>query len=123
VAWNASAAKKLGKLDEARRMQEQVVMAYERRDESESAQAQLAALNLASTLSDLRQFDEAVRLVRHVVDVRTRTFGPEDPRTLDACQALASMTSAQRHDVTRDHAVDHASSPSMPPSELQGETD
>ena len=108
VAWSANAAKKLGKLDEARLMQELVVKAYELREDSEGTQAQLAALNLASTLGELQQFDEAVRLVRDVVDVRTRTLGPEDPRTLDVCQALASMRNAQRHEA-RAHAADQAS--------------
>ena len=92
MAWNASATKMLGRLAEARLLQEQVVAGYERRGEAESDQAQSAALNLASTLSELHEPTEAARLVRIVVDVRHRTLGPDDPLTVDAGAFLASVT-------------------------------
>jgi Tetratricopeptide repeat len=94
MAWNASATKRLGRLAEGRLLQEQVVAGYERRGEGESDQAQLAALNLASTLNELREPEEAARLARSVVDVRSRTLGPDDPKTVDATAFLASVTSA-----------------------------
>jgi hypothetical protein len=93
MAWNASATKRLGRLAEARLLQERVMAGYERRGEGESDQAQLAALNLASTLSELHERDEAARLVRIVVDVRSRTLGPDDPKTVGAAAFLVSLTS------------------------------
>jgi len=94
MAWSASAEKQLGRLDEARLLQEQVLAGYDRREEGESDQAQLAALNLASTLSELYELPEAARLVRHVVDVRSRTLGPDDPKTMNARQLLDSVERA-----------------------------
>ena len=104
LAWNAGATKRLGRLADTRLLQEQVLAGYERRGESEGDQAQLAALNLASTLSVLHERDEAARLVRTVVDVRRRTLGPDDPRTLDAATLLASVTSDRGTGETGDGA-------------------
>jgi Tetratricopeptide repeat len=102
MAWNASALKQLGGLDQARLLQEQVVHGYDRRGEEDSVQAQLAALNLASTLSELHELEEAARLLRHVVDVRSRTLGPDDPTTASARVLLDSVVSAQAGDASPD---------------------
>jgi hypothetical protein len=90
-AWSASVAKRMGRLDEARLLQEQVVHGYETREESESEQGQTALLNLASTLNELDQRDGAGRLVRSVLEVRRRTLGSEDPKTLEVQRVLASI--------------------------------
>jgi tetratricopeptide (TPR) repeat protein len=102
MAWSASAAKQLGRLDQARSLQERVAEGYGLRAEGESAQAQLAALNLASTLSALNELDEAARLLTHVVDVRSRTLGPDDPKTAAARQLLDEVVRAQAADVSRE---------------------
>jgi tetratricopeptide (TPR) repeat protein len=91
MAWSAIAAKRLGRLDDARALQEQIVTAYELRGIGESAQAMLASLNLAATLTELHDLEAASLLLRHVLDVRSRTLGPEDPKTLDVLQVLAAV--------------------------------
>jgi hypothetical protein len=90
-AWSASVAKRLGRLEEARALQEQVVGGYESRGEAESDQGLLAALNLASTLTELGDRNGAGHLVRTVVEVRRRLLGPDDPKTVDAQLVLASI--------------------------------
>jgi tetratricopeptide (TPR) repeat protein len=91
MAWAAAVAKKLGKLQQARALQEEVVAGYGggRADDERAMQA---ALNLASTLTELRAFDEASRLLRHVLDVHSDVFGLESPKTLDVLEALTSVT-------------------------------
>jgi hypothetical protein len=91
MAWRASVAKKLGRLDDARTLQEQVVSEYEEQGAGESDQAVLAAFNLASTLTELHDLEGASRLLRRVVDVRRRTLGADDPKTLDVLRILAMI--------------------------------
>lgn len=92
MAWCASVAKKLGRVHDARVLQEQVVAGYELAGVGKEALAMLAALNLAATLTELGAFDEASRLLRHVLDVRSRTLGPDDVNTLDVREILASVS-------------------------------
>jgi hypothetical protein len=91
MAWSATAARQLGKLSDARIIQEQVLAGLELGGAGESLQVQSAGLNLASTLADLDEVDEAIRLVRHVFEIRTRTLSPDDPRTLDALETLVTL--------------------------------
>jgi tetratricopeptide (TPR) repeat protein len=81
MAWKASVAKKLGRVDDAREQQEYVVQGYESAGLGESSQAMLASLNLAATLSELHEREAASRLLRHILAVRSRTLGPDDPLT------------------------------------------
>jgi Tetratricopeptide repeat len=90
-AWSASVAKRVGRLPEARALQEEVVNGYESHGEGESDQGQLAVLNLASTLIELDQLDDAGRLVRSVLHVRRHALGPDDPKTQEVEQILASI--------------------------------
>ena len=90
-AWSASVAKRVGRLQEARALQEEVVDGYESRGEGESDQGLLAALNLASTLVELDQLDDAGRLVRSVLHVRRHALGPDDPKTREVQEVLASI--------------------------------
>jgi tetratricopeptide (TPR) repeat protein len=96
VAWQASVSKKLGRLEEALALQERVVDGYGSH-QSESPQALLADLNLASTLTELHRLEAACRLLRAVLDTRTRTLGPEDPKTLEVLHVLASVLSMDDH--------------------------
>jgi hypothetical protein len=91
MAWSATAARQLGKLSEARNIQERVLAGLELGGGGETLQGQSAGLNLASTLADLDEVDEAIRLVRHVLEIRTRTLSPDDPRTLDALGTLVTL--------------------------------
>ena len=61
------------------------------RGEGESEQGLLAVLNLASTLTELDQLDDAGRLARSVLDVRRRALGPDDPKTREVQQIVASI--------------------------------
>jgi Tetratricopeptide repeat len=91
MAWSATAARQLGRLGEARTIQEQVLAGLEFNGAGESLQGQSAGLNLAATLADLDVVDEAVRLVGHVLEIRTRTLAPDDPRTLDTLGTLVTL--------------------------------
>jgi hypothetical protein len=90
-AWSASVAKRMGRLPEARALQEEVVNGYESRGEGESDQGLLAVLNLASTLIDLDQLDDAGRLARSVLHVRRHALGPDDPKTREVADIVASI--------------------------------
>jgi hypothetical protein len=91
MAWSGSAARQLGRVSEARDIQELVLAGLESGGGAETLQGQSAALNLASTLADLGELDEAVRLVRDVLEVRARTLEPDDPRTLETLGTLATL--------------------------------
>jgi hypothetical protein len=90
-AWSASVAKRVGRLQEARALQEEVVNGYESRGEGETDQGLLAALNLASTLIELDQRNDAGRLARSVLDVRRHALGPDDPKTREVAEIVASI--------------------------------
>ncbi len=93
MAWSATVAKKMGELPEARELQAQVVAGYDDAGVGhDDDRATIAALNLASTLAELGDLDEAARLLRDVLDARSRTRGPDDPRTMDVREALATLS-------------------------------
>jgi hypothetical protein len=92
-AWSANVAKRTGRPEVARALQEEVVRGYECRGEGEGDQGLTAALNLASTLTELGQLPEASRLVRSVLEVRRRVLGPDDPKTVEVQRVLASIDS------------------------------
>ena len=91
LAWSASVAKKLGRLSDARSFQEQVVAGYGEQGAGESDLALLAELHLASILTDLHDLPGASRLLRHVLHVRQRVLGADDPKTLDVLRFLDSI--------------------------------
>jgi hypothetical protein len=99
MAWSATAARQLGKLAEAKVVQEQVLAGFEFAGAGETLQAQSAATNLASTLADLDQVEEATSLVRHVLEIRGRTLPADDPRTLETLGTLVTLLLRER-DVT-----------------------
>jgi hypothetical protein len=84
-------AKRVGRFHEARALQEEVVNGYVARGEGESEQGLLAVLNLASTLTELEQLDDAARLARSVLDVRRRALGPDDAKTREVEEIVASI--------------------------------
>jgi hypothetical protein len=87
-AWRASVSKRLGRIHDARILQEEVVAGYQHRGEEASDQALLATLNLSSTMTDLGEFDESARLLHQVLDVRSTARGPEDVKTLEVLHSL-----------------------------------
>jgi len=91
LAWSASVAKKLERLSDARSFQEQVVAGYGEQGAGESDLALLAELHLASILTDLHDLPGASRLLRHVLHVRQRVLGADDPKTLDVLRFLDSI--------------------------------
>jgi len=99
IGWLGHVEKSLGHLEEARSMQEKVVARYEVRGDGESIQALTAFGNLADTLEKLDEVDAAVRIYRHLLEVRSRTLGPDDPKTLDALQNLAIVLYMNRLDL------------------------
>jgi hypothetical protein len=46
---------------------------------------------LAAGLVRLHELEEAIRLYRHILDVRVRTVGVDDPETLDTLESLARV--------------------------------
>ncbi len=93
LAWSATVAKKMGALRDARELQEQVVAGYEAAGVSgDDVRATLAGLNLASTLAELGDLDDATRLLRDMLDARGRANGPDDPRTMEVLEALTTVT-------------------------------
>lgn len=95
VAWSASAAKQLGELHEARHLQEQVVRGWEAAGTPpDDGRATMAAMNLASTLADLGDLDEASRLLRGVLNARRGIRGSDDAGSLDVLEALTNVTLA-----------------------------
>jgi predicted negative regulator of RcsB-dependent stress response len=92
MAWRAHVSKKLGHLDHARVLQQEILARYESIGRGESPEALLAALNLATTLTELHEKEEAARLLRHVLTVRRRVLGPDDPKTLEVQELLASLS-------------------------------
>jgi hypothetical protein len=91
MAWAAAVAKQLGKLQDARVLQEEVVAGYEIGGLSDDRATQ-AALNLASTLTELGEFGGASRLLRRVLAALGEGPGLESPKALDVVEALASVT-------------------------------
>ena len=95
MAWSASAAKQLGELHEARHLQEQVVRGWEAAGTPpDDGRATMAAMNLASTLADLGDLDEASRLLRGVLNARRGIRGSDDAGSLDVLEALTNVTLA-----------------------------
>jgi tetratricopeptide (TPR) repeat protein len=113
IGWLGHVEKSLGHLEEARSMQEKVVARYEMRGDGESIRALTAFGNLADTLEKLGEVDEAVRIYRHLLDVRSRTLGPDDSKTLDSLQNLAIALYMNRLDLP-DAKVMAASSRNAP---------
>jgi tetratricopeptide (TPR) repeat protein len=91
MAWSATAARQLGNLAEARSIQEEVLAGFGSIGAGESGQALSAASNLASTLAELEQLDDATRLLRRVLEIRVRTLAPADARTLETFTTLIAL--------------------------------
>jgi tetratricopeptide (TPR) repeat protein len=89
-SWRSHVAVKLGKLEEARLLQEQLLAAYELNGLGGSPEGIKAALNLSNTLMALEQPIPAAQLLRQALELRTQSLGLDDPATLDVMQFLAT---------------------------------
>jgi tetratricopeptide (TPR) repeat protein len=95
--WYAEVLRRRGRLEEARHLQEQVLADYEMQGDPESDVVMQAASNLAGTLEELSEWEEASLLYRHVLGVRSRTLGPGDAATLKSMESLITVLVRGNH--------------------------
>jgi tetratricopeptide (TPR) repeat protein len=89
MEWLGCTQRNLGDLPASRRLLQDAVERYEENGTGETEDCMKATSHLASTLFQLDLRSEVCRLRRHIVEVRTRTLGPDDPATLRSLESLA----------------------------------
>lgn len=90
LEWLGCTQRHLGDLDGSRRSLEEAVVGYTRHGAGETEDCMRAVSHLASTLAQLELVHEACALRRRILEVRTGTWGPDDPRTLASLENLAT---------------------------------
>lgn len=90
LEWQGCTLRHLGDLDGSRRCLQEAVVGYTRQGAGETEDCMKAVSHLATTLAQLELVHEACALRRRVLDVRDRTWGPDDPRTLASFENLAT---------------------------------
>jgi eukaryotic-like serine/threonine-protein kinase len=90
LEWLGCTQRSLGDLDGSRRSLQEAVVGYTRQGAGETEDCMKALSHLATTLAQLELVHEACALRRRILDVRTRTWGPDDPRTLASLENLAT---------------------------------
>ncbi len=75
---------KQARLAEEEVVREQIVAGLRNNLGPDNISTAAAEMRLAACLVALERYDEAGRLLTHVVDVRTLELGPDDPETLRA---------------------------------------
>ena len=90
LEWLGCTLRYLGDLHESRRFLEEAVEGYTRQGAGETEDCMKAMSHLATTLAQLELVPEACGLRRRIVDVRNRTLGADDPRTLSSLENLAT---------------------------------
>jgi hypothetical protein len=88
MEWLGCTLRNLGDLAASRRLLQDAVERYEENGTGETEDCMKATSHLASTLSQLDLRSEVCRLRRHILVVRTRTLGPDDPATLRSLESL-----------------------------------
>ncbi len=101
--WLGCTLRSLGELAESRRLLQGAVDAYEQQGAGEGEDAMLASSHLATTLLQMGLGPESSALRRRILDVRGRTLGPDDPRTLRSLENLVSTL--QRSDEPQEAKV------------------
>ena len=91
MVWLAVIYMRSGRLDESRHLLERVVPEYALHGAAESTAAMRTSTILAAGLVRLHELEEAIRLYRHILDVRVRTVAADDPETLDTLESLARV--------------------------------
>jgi tetratricopeptide (TPR) repeat protein len=90
LEWLGCTQRYLGDLDGSRRSLQEAVVGYTRQGAGETEDCMKAASHLATTLAQLELVPEACALRRRILEVRTRTWGADDPRTLASLENLAT---------------------------------
>jgi hypothetical protein len=90
LEWLGCTQRSLGDLEGSRRSLQEAVVGYTRHGAGETEDCMKALSHLATTLADLQLVHEACALRRRILDVRNRTWGPDDPRTLASFENLAT---------------------------------
>ena len=90
LEWLGCTLRYLGDLDGSRRSLEEAVVGYTRQGAGETEDCMKAVSHLATTLAQLELVPEACALRRRILDVRNRTLGADDPRTLGSLENLAT---------------------------------
>ncbi len=80
----------LGDLHESRQLLEEAVDGYTRQGAGDTEDCMKALSHLATTLSQLELVPESCALRRRILEVRNRTLGADDPRTLGSLENLAT---------------------------------
>jgi eukaryotic-like serine/threonine-protein kinase len=88
--WLGCTQRSLGNLPESRRLLQDAVERYEQQGAGESEDCMKASSHLATTLLHMGQVLESCELRRRILDVRSRTLGPDDPTTLSSLENLAT---------------------------------
>jgi hypothetical protein len=88
--WLGCTRRSLGQLPESRQLLQGAVDGYEEQGAGESEDAMMASSHLATTLLEMGLGPESSALRRHILQVRDRTLGPDDPRTLRSLENLVS---------------------------------
>lgn len=89
--WLGCTLRSLGELAESRHLLQRAVDGYEQQGagEGEGEGAMVAGSHLATTLLQMGLGPESSALRRRILQVRDRTLGPDDPRTLRSLENLA----------------------------------
>jgi len=90
MEWLGCTLRSLGNLPQSRHLLQQAVDRYEQKGAGESEECMKATSHLATTLLEMGQVPESCELRRHILDVRSRTLGPDDPTTLSSLETLAN---------------------------------
>jgi tetratricopeptide (TPR) repeat protein len=97
--FQSNVARKLGRLDEARKVQETILTWLDAHGYAESTDTVTAVRNLAASLTEMHDFERASELYRRVFETRSHLLGPDHPDTLNALVLLSSTLLAAGHKV------------------------
>jgi len=89
MEWLGCNLRRRGDLNESRRLLQEAVDRHEGLGAGETEECLKTRSHLATTQFEMGQFTEACEQRRHIVSVRTRTLGPDDPSTLSSLENLA----------------------------------
>jgi hypothetical protein len=90
--WLGCTLRSLGELPESRHLLQGAVDRYEAQGAGESENCMKSSSHLATTLLHMGQVSESCDMRRHILHVRNRTLGPDDPATLSSLEQLATRS-------------------------------
>lgn len=89
MEWIGCTQRNLGNLEESERLLVDAVRRYTLIGAGDSDACMKTTAHLATTLFELQRLREASHLQRHIVEVRSRMLGRDDPATLGSLRNLA----------------------------------